>query len=188
MLNTNSNISQQAVSLKNTYQAGRDVKSIEINIAPIDISSFSFYEEDIKETIVFFHKNINSFKDIPFPDNKAVILEKKNILNNLSKEYFENIKRDYLPFFGKIRDFLQNPKNHEYVDMYNSTVLELKSIVAAIRPQCIKFDTIFPLLYGRLIDTYNHDKGFMRIRSKVYLFLHFMYYNCDIGIKEESEL
>lgn len=72
--------------------------------------------------------------------------------------------------------------------MYNSTVLELKSIVAAIRPQCIKFDTIFPLLYGRLIDTYNHDKGFMRIRSKVYLFLHFMYYNCDIGIKEESEL
>lgn len=188
MLNTNKSISQEAISNKSSYQAGRDVNAIEINIAPIDISNFSFYEEDIKETILFFHRNINSFKDTPFPDNKAIIIEKKNRLNNLSLEYFNDIKRDYLPYFGKIRDFLQNPKNYQYVDMYNSTVLELKSIVTAIRPHCIKFDTIFPLLYGRLINTYNNDKDFMRIRSKIYLFLHFMYYNCDIGIKEEGEL
>lgn len=181
MLNRKSCVTQNAVS-NNSYQAGRDINIVE----RIDMCDFEFYEEDIKETILFFNKNIGSLKDIPFPDNKGIAICRKNTINNLSESYFKLIEEDYLPLFGKIRDFLRNPKNEEYVEMYNNSVAEIKIIVEIQRRKFQAFEEMFKVLYNYLIKACKEDKNFMRIRTKAYLFLHFMYYNCDIGIKEES--
>ena len=185
MLNKSNNTLQTAFSGNDTYQSGNDINIIKM--APIDIANFSFYEEDIKEIILFFNNNLGQFKDNPFPNNKSISIVNKNKLNNLSEEYFKDINENYLSFFGRIRDFLTNPKNSTFVNMYNSTASELNAIVMAIRPSLLNFDAVFPLLYSRIIELCKHDKNFMKTRTKIYLFLHFMYYNCDIGKKDESE-
>lgn len=165
-------------------QAGRDIvdNSTTINITS-QLTSFFIYEEDIKEMINFFHNNINNFNDIPFPDNSPIYIEDKNKLNNLSSEYYKFILEKSLPHFGKIYDFLQNPRNGEYVELYNSISEELQSIVLTLVHTYKDFQSIFLELYNNIALKCRLDKEFMKKRTKVLLFLHFMYYNCDIGLK-----
>ena len=83
MLNKSNNTLQTAFSGNDTYQSGNDINIIKM--APIDIANFSFYEEDIKEIILFFNNNLGQFKDNPFPNNKSISIVNKNKLNNLSE-------------------------------------------------------------------------------------------------------
>ncbi|MBN1077742.1 ABC-three component system protein [Clostridium botulinum] len=171
-------MNQQAYSCRDTLQAARD-----INFYTININDLYFYEDDIKEVITFFNSNISKFKDDPFPDTTPIEIKKKNKLNNLSKSYFDGIKDKYLSLFGKIRSFLSNPANSDYVNMYINTTEELNPLSISLLSSVGTFDTVFVLLYNHIIKNCKDDKAFMKIRTKVLLFLHFMYYNCDIGIK-----
>ncbi|WP_294405787.1 ABC-three component system protein [uncultured Clostridium sp.] len=175
------NITQQAISNKEIIQSANDTNII-TNIYNLSYDNFYFYEQDIKDVIIFFNKNINNITQTDFPLINPVKLTEKNILNKMSLETFNSIKNKDLSYFGKIRSFLKNPKNEEYVTMYNNTTTDLQEIVKAHIGSIDTFDKIFLSLYQYIISKSTDDKDFMKIRTKILLFLHFMYYNCDIGL------
>ncbi|MFW2503607.1 ABC-three component system protein [Clostridium diolis] len=147
-----------------------------------------FYEKDIKDIIVCFSNeyksvligigNDNDFSNIP-------LLEEKNELNNLSNEYFEEIKDKHMMYFFKIDAFLKDPKNKAYLEMYTETADELKCTIIANRERYSNFDKIFPEV-GLYILT-RHEEVLRSKRKLIYAFLHYMYCNCDIGRKTKKE-
>lgn len=179
-----SNINQNATSLNGQVnQAGRDNNILNITIKQDELENITFYEEDIKEVIVFFNEcNKNSIQPL-FMDFQPIEIEVKNKKNKLSELYFNEIKKNSLPQFGKIKAFLKDSRNEEYVEMYNNTVIDLQNIVITHISKVDSFEVIITKLYEYIVKSQRDDRAFMKIRSKVILFLHFMYYNCDIGIK-----
>ncbi|WP_445710923.1 ABC-three component system protein [Flavobacterium sp.] len=139
----------------------------------------SFDENDLKEIINSFSKIDKKKGDLPKIPKRDI--EKKNELNNLSKEYFSNVIKKNLIYLDQIRDFLMDPINWEYLNKYENTIDDINEEIIVHRSEFDKFDLIFNFLYKFIIENNPELKS---NRSLVRLFLHYMYYNCDIGINE----
>lgn len=139
----------------------------------------SFDENDLKEIINSFSKIDKKKGDLPKIPKRDI--EKKNELNNLSKEYFSNVIKKNLIYLDQIRDFLMDPINWEYLNKYENTIDDINEEIIVHRGEFDKFDLIFNYLYKFIIENNSELKS---NRSLVRLFLHYMYYNCDIGINE----
>ena len=186
MLNR-STLTQQAISGGHTYQSGGDMNVYQL--PPQQAPEISmFFEQEIRDTIIFFKESLNELSDLPFPDNKVITIEEKNELNNLSKEYFIYIQQNSLSYFGKIRNFLENPRNKYYLDMYLSTAHDLQLIIAGKRHMYPIFDEMFTYLFSLFYEKCQQDIKLKQNRLHIPIFIHFMYYNCDIGIKHSSEI
>ena len=150
------------------------------------ILPFEFTESDLKELVVEFTKEINSDKErlkISFErvkkDFTYLDKDEKNEKNKLGKEYFEIIKGNSLSHFSKIDEFLQNPINNELSVMYLDLAFELKNLITVKRDEFGAFEEIFVLIYNLVCD--KNPK--LRNKRFIYVFLHYMYFNCDIGQK-----
>lgn len=174
-------ITQTAHAQGDVLQAARDINVIKYCT---DYNIMRFYEDDIKEIIIFFSNVSNNINETNFIDNSSIPIEKKNEINNLSEDYFETIKSKSLPVFNKIQSFLSDPKNDYFVELYQNTTEDLQEKISANRHKVDKFQEIFDLLKTYIIESNRGDKTFLKYRNKIVLFLHFMYYNCDIGFKE----
>lgn len=139
----------------------------------------SFDENDLKEIINCFSKIDKKKGDLPKIPKRDI--EKKNELNNLSKDYFTNVIKKNLIYLDQIRDFLMDPINLEYLNKYENTIDDINEEIIVHRSEFDKFDLIFNYLYKFIIENNQELKS---NRSLVRLFLHYMYYNCDIGINE----
>ena len=139
----------------------------------------SFDENDLKEIINSFSK-INKKKG-NLPEIPERDIEKKNQLNNLSKEYFNNVIKKNLIYLDQIRDFLMDPINSEYLNKYENTIDDINEEIIVHRDDFDKFDMIFSYLYKFIVE---NNPELNNNRNLVRLFLHYMYYNCDIGINE----
>ena len=139
----------------------------------------SFDENDLKEIINSFSK-INKKKG-NLPEIPERDIEKKNQLNNLSKEYFNNAIKKNLIYLDQIREFLMDPINTEYLNKYENTIDDINEEIIVHRDDFDKFDMIFSYLYKFIIE---NNPELNNNRNLVRLFLHYMYYNCDIGINE----
>ena len=109
---------------------------------------------------------------------KWVDKEKKNKINKLSEEYFDFIKRNSLVYFNQIEGFLEDPRNKQCRDLYDSTVEDLQETIIIERNEYAKFEKILYDLYQYVITV---NKNLMHKRKLVHIFLHYMYCNCDIG-------
>lgn len=178
-------INQKAISLQGKInQAGRDNNINNYNYYnQNDLENITFYEDDIKEVIIFFNKCMDNISDSVCIDLKMIEIEEKNKKNKLSEIYFNEIRENSLSQFGKIKSFLKDSRNEEYVSMYERTVKDLQNIVLTYINSVDSFEKIITKLYRYIVDAQRNDKAFMKIRTKIIIFLHFMYYNCDIGIK-----
>lgn len=139
----------------------------------------SFDENDLKEIINSFSKVDKKNGDLPKIPKRDI--EKKNELNNLSREYFNNVIKKNLIYLDQIRDFLMDPINSEYLNKYENTIDDINEEIIVHRGDFDKFDLIFNYLYKFII---GKNPELKNNRSLVRLFLHYMYYNCDIGINE----
>ena len=139
----------------------------------------SFDENDLKEIINSFSK-INKKKG-NLPEIPERDIEKKNQLNNLSKEYFNNVIKKKLIYLDQIREFLMDPINSEYLNKYENTIDDINEEIIVHRDDFDKFDMIFSYLYKFIVE---NNPELNNNRNLVRLFLHYMYYNCDIGINE----
>jgi hypothetical protein len=139
-----------------------------------------FQEEDLKNIIVGFSKldikAIKTQKSLKFIDKKS-----KNELNKLSKDYFNNAIKKNINYFAQIDLFLEDPINEDFQNMYQNTIDDLNEEILIHRDNYDKFEEILYHLYKFILDKcpelYNN-------RKLIRLFLHYMYYNCDIGKKE----
>lgn len=147
------------------------------------INSFEFYEKDIAEIITIFSETLDSSEsDRPLSDEEFLRreIEEKNELNTLSKEYFEDeIVRNSLEYFKQIDDFLKSPINSDYLRQYRNTARDLNNLILVNRKTFETFDEIFVFIYQKIFMGNEEKLGVHR--SFIYVFLHFMYYKCDIG-------
>ena len=139
----------------------------------------SFNENDLKEIINSFSRVDKKKGDLPKIPKRDI--EKKNELNNLSKDYFYNVIKRNLLYLEQIREFLTNPINAEYLSKYENTIDDINEEIVVHRDEFEKFDLIFNYLYKFIVENNPELKS---NRKLVRLFLHYMYYNCDIGINE----
>jgi hypothetical protein len=144
-------------------------------------------EFEIKDIIIAFSKNISIIKTIQTLTEKELIIgitkERKNTINNLSQDYYENeIRRKSQLFFDEIDDFLSNPINEEYVVMYYNFAFELSNKIIIKRDSFHKFEEIFMYLYDIIFEANKIELE--KDKRLIWIFLHHLYFNCHIGIKE----
>lgn len=173
----------QKIKGNNNHQAGRDIINhnyyFEHSREPI-----IFNQEDIKNVIICFDKLINKINSEPL-DMSKIPIEEKNEINKLSEDYFELIKEESLEYFSKIDSFLKDPKNKEYLKMYTNTAVELKHKITINRKKYDCFEEILEELYDSIC--YN-DVGEINFDKRlIWVFLNYMYCNCDIGKKVKEE-
>lgn len=150
---------------------------------------FDFSDEEIKDIILTFKQQLslieNDLKeevdrikhDFVYIDKKA-----KNKKNRLSEDYFQNeIAAKTLMDFEKIERFLESPLNEVIKDYYFDVVSELSNLITIKRDNFDAFEEIFLFIYKKICDGSKELTGNKR---HVTTFLHYMYYNCEIGLKE----
>lgn len=144
---------------------------------------FEFDESDLRDVIVFLHKQIKENNTVPVQSGfQYPGLDKKNKLNNLGKNYFDNIIKNSMEDFDKIRLFLSNSINNDIEEIYSDAISELNAKIGLKREQFYEFEQILETCYDNLVrDNANILKGKKKL---VRTLLHYMYCNCDIGIKE----
>ncbi len=140
----------------------------------------SFDENDLRLIVNSFSKLDTKKGDLSkIPEKRDI--ENKNKLNALSKEYFDNVIKKNLIYFEQIREFLKDSINKEYLDKYENTIDDINAKIIVHRADFEKFEMIIEFLYDFIIENNTELKNKRRL---VRLFLHYMYYNCDIGINE----
>lgn len=141
-----------------------------------------FYEKDLKEVIIVFSehsKGIITEAKSYITSFQLIDKEKKNDLNNLSKDYFEFLKSHSLHYFEEIEKFLRDPKNEPYMRMYSNTVSDLQDAITIERSRFNEFEHIIKHLVDYTVG--NNEYKLKDLRKIVRIFIHFMYFNCDIG-------
>lgn len=155
-----------------------------------DAQPFSFQPDEIIEVISALHAYSDGHIDDAFDSAKSFdtisIKTKKNPLNRLSKEFYAQvIEAESMLHFAKIERFLKNPRNAEYRELYHDAADELKQKLIAERDQFEDFDRVFTFLYDKV---QSQRPGLRGKRRLVSILLHYMYCNCDIGVKSDDEL
>jgi len=146
-----------------------------------------FYEEDLQEIVIAFseaeisNKALKAIQD----DLTRISMEEKNKRNNLGKEYFDNILRSSYSDFEKIKVFLEDPQNEDCKSMYENTVSDLQEEIIIKRDEYGAFEEILNHLYKLILDTSNIK--LLNNRRLIRVFLHYMYFYCDIGNKESDQ-
>ena len=144
-----------------------------------------FYESDIRDVIVLFSNNTSWIGTPPVKDDAPFEFaekERKNVLNNIDETYFSEIKSHSLKFFQSIEAFLQDPRNQQYRVNYLNTAADLRGYIQR------HYDTYsLKDMMEFIIETItgaDTDSDVFRVRALVRVFVHYMYWNCDIGRKE----
>ena len=100
----------------------------------------------------------------------------------MSKEYFDFIKNRSLQYFEEIDRFLHDPKNETYTKMYGNTVSDLQASIILERSKYTEFERIIEHIVNILVNI--GDDKIRDLREIIRVFVHFMYFNCDIGRTE----
>jgi hypothetical protein len=109
--------------------------------------------------------------------------EEKNRLNNVSEELGESIEDDSLPYFDRIEEFLQKPQNDELRLKYYALTNEIKQKLIAENASSVGLAVALAELYDIVISRHSELSSNRRL---ITVFLHYMYYTCDIGRKRDS--
>lgn len=146
------------------------------------IAPLRFYEKDLREVVVIFSEQSQTIsnKATEYILNYDIVAkEEKNKLNGLSKDYFDFILKHSNQYFKDIEEFLIDPRNDKYTRMYSNTVSDLQARILLERNRFSEFQFLIEHLIDFVVER-NQDK-LKDIRSLVRVFIHFMYFNCDIG-------
>ena len=141
------------------------------------------HSDDMKDIIVAFYNDRQQVAT-EFDSKHSfdyVSIEQKNELNKLSEEYFKYIRDSSESSFNAITSFLKKQINKKYADFYYNTIDELKGKIITRRGEFAKFEEIFEHLYDAILDKH---PDLRKSRALINVFLHYMYCNCDIGVKK----
>jgi hypothetical protein len=155
-------------------------------------SALRFFPEDIKEVITTFHeyrKTLGKEVQHILPSLTNIDKERKNALNDLGKEYFDYIQSTSLAYFKQIEEFLGDPKNELLRDYYEDSTADLRAAITLKRSDFGPFEEVIEHLVESVFasvksDIANHN-GLSGVKRTIRSLLHFMYYHCDIGVKDD---
>lgn len=149
------------------------------------LSPIRFYEEDIKNIIICFRDNYSNIKALSEETPSQTMYldkERKNELNNLSKEYFDRIIAESLSYFTKIKEFLEDPQNDAHREAFLDTVSDLNDVITSHRDRYDKFEEIIIKINETIKFKYHDELKYKR--RLINVFLHYMYWDCFIGKKQ----
>lgn len=152
-----------------------------------DVFPIRFYEDDIKQVILIFDEISEEISEkVEELEKKYRHIDKegkggKNELNRLGKEYFEFMKENSLSYFKSIENFLRDPINNNYLKKYQNTVSDLRAKILLNRDEYDKFEDLIEDLVDYIQNKSGNDLG--NARYLIRIFIHFMYFECDIGKK-----
>lgn len=109
--------------------------------------------------------------------------ERKNVLNNMTDEYFRVHRRRYVHLFRPISDFLADPLNASYALLYDSVIEEFESKIVAHRSEFQYFDRVLEHLFDLLL---GRDTLLARNKRLTKALLFYMYWHCDLGETDEA--
>lgn len=151
-----------------------------VNLNPID-SPLIISSDELAIVIQEFAKTLPGTVDetASTPTSRFAYAD-KNELNNLSKEYADNLRRRYLKETAQIQKFLAAPENDEIRRRYDLVAEEFNFRIIAHRQEFESFDRVLEYILKMLYDRDPILKQFEHKRlTRVMLF--YMYWNCDIG-------
>jgi hypothetical protein len=141
---------------------------------------FRFQPGDLNEVIAAFYAAVqngpspfHSAENFTFVDKKT-----KNAINKLTDEYYMYMQEKSLPHFARVKVFLEDPRNTVIKDLYHDAADELKQKIITYWKEFSTFDEVLTYVYDLIINNNPMLKGKKQL---VRLFLHYMYFDCDIG-------
>lgn len=142
------------------------------------------YEKDIRDVIIAFTNNKKIWVSCDSESSeqnelKYIGKEEKNKLNKISDAYFDDIKSHSLKHFSLINDFLKDPVNYNLREFYENTVSDLRGYLLKNSEKRSFMDLLEEII--KQITGEEHHEGIFQKRKYVRVFVHFMYWNCDIG-------
>ena len=143
-------------------------------------SPFRIEPQDITEVVAAFHSIL---ADGGSPYDSAtnfdyVEKERKNRVNRLTKEYFTYMQEESLRHFARIKIFLEDPRHAETRDLYHDAADELRAKIVTYRSLFDTFDEVLTAVHDRIV---RENPGVRGRKRLVRTFLHYMYFDCDIG-------
>lgn len=144
-----------------------------------------FDESDLKSIIEVFHTHIPSKETLEKSnvDFDFIAMEKKNELNKLSQEYFEDVIKRHYPYFESIANFLKDPINSKLKESFDDLVDELNAKITIYRNEYVMFENLLDALYDFVIHNNVEFEGSGKKRL-IRVFINYLYCNCFIGKKE----
>lgn len=157
-------------------QAKLDAVDSPLIVSPDDLA-------EVVQAIALQKNDLTALLDDP--PTVRVPYEKKNALNNMTKEYAKAQRVKYLKETAQIRNFLAAPENNELLRMYESVVDEFQLKIIAKRKNHQTFDNIMEYLVDLL---FSRDPVLRQLNHKrlTRAVLFYMYWNCDIGEVEDA--
>jgi len=147
-----------------------------------------FDESDLKSVIEAFHKYLPSSD--PFDKNVVdfiyVDMAKKNELNKLSKDYFDNVIQRHYSHFESIDSFLKDPINKPLKEQFDDLVDELNAKITIYQNDYFAFERLLDELYDYVISNSKEEFFGSGRKRLVRVFINYMYCNCFIGKKVDA--
>ena len=120
------------IAVERIHQALDDHQDLQTGLPNLlDVTPFRFAPDDLIEVIGVLHDYVG-VKDDGFNsarDFESIrIRDEKNRINGLSAEYYSQIVvNNSMPYFEAVEQFLKNPRNREFRDLYHDTADELRA-------------------------------------------------------------
>lgn len=134
---------------------------------------------DLAEVILAISVELDTLpaaNDSPVADRTS--FDKKNKLNNMSAEFWDELSLKYMVYSEPIQRFLANPANVESLARYEGAVDEFQLKIIAKYAGFKSFDEVF----NHLVDTLRVRDGIIASRVRLTrAVLFYMYFHCDIG-------
>jgi len=136
---------------------------------------------ELIEALAAQKEAIGAFLETPPIDR--ISYEKKNAINKMSAPYAHELQSRYLKETEQIRAFLADPQNAQLLIKYESIVSEFQFKIISKRQDHHLFDEVMEHLINLL---FNRDPMLRKNKRLTRAFLFYMYWNCDIGEKEDA--
>jgi uncharacterized protein (UPF0305 family) len=135
-------------------------------------------EQDIKDCILALEKQFSSTSNIRdvFAGRDPEFMQKKNKVNNMSEQFFEDNVRASLIYDKKIHEFLKNPINRELQKVFLQTCEAIQEYYESEDNNFKNIEALFRSVFT-LTASYEND----RMGPKLKILVNFMYFRCRIG-------
>lgn len=155
------------------------------NLTQTSNGVITFDPSTLREVIVSIDKSVEKL-EYKATDFISVDVEKKNKLNGLSQDFYDDIIAiDFEPYFAELDSFLKQRENEDLQLLVNNIVNNLNRKISMKRRHYETFEELLDSISDAL-----WDAEYIALKNKedsITFFLYYLYANCFIGKKTEEE-
>jgi len=149
------------------------------------VGAITFNPVQLRQVVEIVAENYEDIEQSP-RDFDTISIEKKNTLNNLSQEFYNDvIARDYEPYFMELDVFFRQRSSEDLQKLVGKISRSLNRNILSSVNNLDSFEALLASIENSLLDTQFADLNGKE--DSITLFLYYLYANCFIGRKTEEE-